>query len=72
MLWQILIVSGGKTSNSPTDSTEIFDPNEGKWVTGAALPSPRYGLSAVNIDDRVLIFGRYAFLIYWCVHTNAY
>ena len=38
--------------------TEIFDADVGSWVTSPAkLPRPMEGLRAVNIDDRVLIFG---------------
>ena len=43
-----------------TDTTEIFDHNLGRWTTsGAKLPRPMSALKAVNIDGRVLIFGKY-------------
>ena len=43
-----------------TDTTEIFDHNLGRWTTsGAKLPRPMGELKAVNIDGRVLIFGKY-------------
>ena len=42
------------------DSTELYDPSVGIWVvSGAKLPRPMRSLSAINIDDRVLIFGRF-------------
>ena len=41
------------------DSTETFDPLVGSWVlSGAKLPRPMYNLRAVNIYDRLLIFGK--------------
>ena len=48
---------GGFTGSIVLDSTETFDSGGGGWATGAKLPRPMYGLSAANIDDRVLIFG---------------
>merc|ERR1712110_738244 len=53
---RMLLVSGGADGNY-LDSTEIFDPSLGSWRAGAALPSPRMGLRATNIDNRVLLFG---------------
>ena len=47
----------GDGSGAYTDSTEIFDPDLRSWRAGAYLPSPRTGLAAVSIDNRVLIFG---------------
>ena len=42
------------------DSTERYDPSIGSWVkAGAKLPRPMSDLRAVNIDDRVLIFGNF-------------
>ena len=42
------------------DSTEVYDPSVGSWVTtGAKLPRPMADLRATNIDDKVLIFGRF-------------
>ena len=52
----MFLVSGGYYSND-LDSTEIFDPSLRSWRAGAALPSPRSGLRATNIDNRVLLFG---------------
>ena len=60
MLLQIILVSGGLGSPGPAfylDSTEISDPNVGKWRAGATLPRPMFGLKAANIDNQVLIFG---------------
>ena len=56
------MVTGGKLSGSSdtTDTTEVFDSNHDGWViSGAKLPQPMRGLRATNIDDRVLIFGKY-------------
>ena len=63
----MLLVTGGYGSRyldyniitSLLDSTEVYDPSVGSWVmAGAKLPGPMSDLRAVNIDDRVLIFGR--------------
>ena len=60
---KIFIVFGGFVYDTmvsgryiSTATTEIFDPSVGSWRAGAAMPgnSPR----AVNIDNRVLIFGK--------------
>ena len=60
------LVSGG-AGNGQLDSTEIFDPSFGSWTAGAPLPSPRIGARAVNIDERVLIFGED---IFWKKNTS--
>ena len=55
---QMFLVTGGYDgSMDQLDSTEIFDPDLGSWRAGAALPSPMVDHKAVNIDNRVLIFG---------------
>ena len=63
------LVTGGDFDNWHTetwdvlDSTEIFDPMVGRWVaSGAKLPQEMTELRAVNIDDRVLIFGKMTIL----------
>ena len=63
------LVTGGDFDNWHTetwdvlDSTEIFDPMVGRWVaSGAKLPQQMTELRAVNIDDRVLIFGKMTIL----------
>ena len=38
------------------DSTEIYDDNDWKTVTGK-LPSPMYHLRATTFENRVYIFG---------------
>ena len=47
------------------DSTEVYDPSVGSWnTTGAKLPRAMSDLRAINIDERVLIFGILKILIY--------
>ena len=53
----MFLVSGGYDSDN-LDSTEIYDPDLGRWRPGAALPSVMSCLRATNIDNRVLIFGK--------------
>ena len=56
---KMFLVSGGyrDKSSENLDSTEIFDPDLGRWTAGAALPSKMRALRAANIDGRVLFFG---------------
>ena len=63
VLFQMLLVTGGTNHGTVhTDSTEIFDPNLGDWRFGAALPSPMLKMTAINIDNRVLILGRFVLI----------
>merc|ERR1719468_582757 len=53
-----LVTGGDDGSWDHSDTTETFDPLVGSWVaSGAKLPRPMYYLRAVNINDRLLIFG---------------
>ena len=53
-----LVVGGQDVNTLPLDSTELYDPRVGIWKTiEAKLPLPTMGLRAVNIDDRILVFG---------------
>ena len=55
-------MTGGQDGSVLLDSTELYDTNVGSWVVaGAKLPIPMWGFKAVNIEDRVLIFGRNTF-----------
>ena len=56
---KMFLVSGGYRDKSSEylDSTEIYNPDQGSWTAGAALPSKRDALRAANIDGRVLFFG---------------
>ncbi|WP_413582326.1 Kelch repeat-containing protein [Bdellovibrio sp. HCB288] len=57
-----VLVAGGlsqtSSTNTPLDSTEIFDPATGLWSAGPALPSPRlFSQATVLTDGRVLVAG---------------
>ena len=52
----MFLVTGGYGSDW-LDSTEIYDSDIGSWNARAALPIPMWGLRAVSIDSRILIFG---------------
>ena len=67
---QMFLVSGG-FDGSALVSTEIFDPSIGSWRAGAALPSPREGLRATNIDNRVLLFGNDILLTFYIGVDNS-
>ena len=52
-------MSGGRTeSGQASSSTELLRENSQDWTTVGSLPSPRSGISGVNIDNRVFITGR--------------
>lgn len=56
----MFLVTGGQHYDSydTYDSTEILDLMVGRWVaSGAKLPQTRAGLTALNFNNRVLIFG---------------
>ena len=56
-------MTGGDDGYNVLDSTEILDLMVGRWVaSGAKLPHLMTELRAVNIDDRVLIFGKMTIL----------
>ena len=53
----MFLVTGGYSGHL-LDSTEVYDPSVGGWfTTEAKLPKPMSDFRAINIDDRVLIFG---------------
>ena len=59
------MVTGGWSQSEfdRLDTTETYDSNASSWVSsGAKLPRPMDGLTATNIDGRVLIFGDYTLL----------
>ena len=68
LLLQMYLVTGGYgQSFTFLDSTELYDPSLGSWtVAGARLPSPSVGLRAVNIDERILVFGKNIFIDLVC------
>ena len=54
----LLVIGGWNNDDGILDSTEILTLEAtASWRAGAALPSPMSGLSAANIDHRILIFG---------------
>ena len=68
--FQILLVTGGRDGSGldSQDSVEVFVPALGCWASSRAkLPRPMTGLSAANINGRVLIFG-----IFFKSYTRSY
>ena len=56
MNFQTFIVVGG--FNAPISTTELLVETASAWEFGGNLPSPRTGLRAVNIDNKVLVTGQ--------------
>ena len=55
---QVFLVTGG-SYRSDLDSTEVYDPSVGpSWTARASLPRSLGGLTAANIEDKVLVFGK--------------
>ena len=54
-----MVTGGFNGNNGDLDSTEILEGNWalGTWSLTAPLPSPRAGLSAAVLDNKILIFG---------------
>ena len=64
-------MTGGRAGWMTVDSTELFDSSVGSWViAGAKMPIRLVSLRAINIDDRVLLFGR--FLQSFYTYTSSY
>ena len=60
---QNLLVTGGQFYSSGyhhlTDATEIYEPTLRTWAIRAKLPRAMQAVRATNINDRILIFGKY-------------
>ena len=57
IIFQTFIVVGGY--NAPISSTEVLVETASAWEFAGNLPSPRTGLRAVNIDNRILVTGQF-------------
>ena len=58
IIFQTYLVSGGYTGSARLSSTELLVETASAWVLTGELPSPRSGLRAANIDNKVLITGK--------------
>ena len=67
VLLQMYLVTGGYTKTDYIDSTELYDPSISTWTYGARLPSRRDGLRAANINNRVLVFGKFLKIDLYCM-----
>ena len=54
-----MLVTGGSTGAASRSSTELLRENASAWVFTGELPSPRFGLRGANIDNKVLMTGKY-------------
>ena len=59
MIFQTMLVTGGWTGSDFLSSTELLVGTASSWVLTGDLPSPRYGLRGANIDNRVIMTGKY-------------
>jgi hypothetical protein len=51
-----LYVIGGRFSGN-VGAMEVYDPSIDRWASLPPLPTPRSGLAAVAIDQRIYVFG---------------
>ena len=59
-MFQTFLVTGGLDSNYDDgylSSTELLVETNSAWVLAGNLPTGRYGLRAVNIDQKILVTG---------------
>ena len=55
---QVLLVTGGSRDNRDLDSTEILEAAvSSAWRLAGPLPSPRRGLRAASLSNRILVTG---------------
>ena len=53
------LVSGGYTGSYSLSSTELLMESASAWVLTGELPSPRYGPRGANIDNKILMTGKW-------------
>ena len=53
-MFQTFLVTGGHDGVS---STELLVETDSAWVLAGNLPTTRYALRAVNIDQKILVTG---------------
>ena len=58
LIFQTFLVTGGYDGLSDIlSSTELLVETDSAWVLAGNLPTPRAGLRAVNIDQKILVTG---------------
>ena len=57
-MFQTFLVTGGwRSFRDWLSSTELLVETDSAWVLAGNLPTARYGLRAVNIDQKILVTG---------------
>ena len=57
LIFQTFLVTGGSDGSGWLSSTELLVETDSAWVLAGNLPTPRAGLRAVNIDQKILVTG---------------
>ena len=60
IIYQVLLVTGGFGIYDPRSirsSTEVYYPSAGEWTQVGDLPRAMAGLSAVTLNNKILVFG---------------
>ena len=55
------MVAGGWTGSARLDTTEVYQDNEWRTVSGK-LPRPMYLMVVKKINDKIFLFGIYHFM----------
>ena len=53
----IYIFGGGRYDIYPTDLVQIYDPENDVWGVASPMPTPRYGLAVVVVNNQVYALG---------------
>ena len=59
MIFQTYLVSGGRSGRKTLSSTELLVETASAWVYTGELPHPLRGLRGANIDNKVLLTGKW-------------
>ena len=57
LIFQTFLVTGGHDNSARLSSTELLVETNSAWVLAGNLPTTRYALRAVNIDQKILVTG---------------
>ncbi|MCP4549904.1 MAG: hypothetical protein GY835_25895 [bacterium] len=52
-----IYIFGGRHSEGVLGSVEVFNPVDSTWASAPDMPTARWGLQAVNIDDLIYVVG---------------
>ena len=54
---RFVVVFGGEAPEGTFDEAEAFDTVERRWTSLPPMPTPRHGLAAATMGDRIFVIG---------------